>query len=167
MKLLGWSPTRIQELIRLATFWAIAVWQGGFVFYTGFVVKIGSWELKSPLQQGFITRRVTLELEKLGWIALVIWAIALWGTRFSRRSLRTTAIMLWLAIVALHLGLHFQWHAVDRLLDVTGRSVTDPAAFRTAHRIFLWAASLQWLLVVILSGVTLQAWQREREDPRR
>ena len=167
LTLLGWSPTRLRELIRLTTFWAIAVWQGGFVFYTGFVVKIGSWELKSALEQGFITRRVTLELETLGWIALVIWAISLWATRFSRRSLRTMAALLWLAIVALHVGLHFQWHAVDRLLDVASRSVTDPAAFRPAHRMFLWEASLQWLLVVILSGLTLQAWQHEREELRR
>jgi hypothetical protein len=49
---------------------------------------------------------VTLELEKLGWIALVIWAISLWATRFSGRSLRTMAASLWLAIVALHVGLH-------------------------------------------------------------
>jgi hypothetical protein len=41
--------------------------------------------------EGFITRLVTLKLETLGWIALVIWAISLWGTRFSRTSLRTTA----------------------------------------------------------------------------
>lgn len=69
---------------------------------------------------------MTLELEKLGWIALVIWAISLWATRFSRRSLRTMAALLWLAIVALHVGLHF-----------------------------------------ILSGLTLQAWQHEREELRR
>lgn len=69
---------------------------------------------------------MTLELEKLSWIALVIWAISLWAPRFSRRSLRTMAALLWLAIVALHVGLHF-----------------------------------------ILSGLTLQAWQHEREELRR
>lgn len=156
------TAATLPELIRLATFWAIAIWQGGFVFYTGFVVKIASWELQSPLTQGFITRLVTLKLETLGWIALIIWAIALWGTRFSRNSLRATAAVLWCAIVALHVGLHFQWHAIDRLLDVSSRSVMDPDAFRPAHRIFLWAASLQWLLVVILSGLTLHAWQHEK-----
>lgn len=162
--MLGWNPTRLRELMRLATFWAIAIWQGGFVFYSGFVVKIGAWELKSDLEQGFITRRVTLELEKLGWIALAIWAISLWGTRFSRRSSAIAAALLWCAILAFHVGLHFQWHAVDRLLDVTSRSLKDPDAFYDTHRVFLWAASLQWLLVVILSGVTLQAWQREKRE---
>lgn len=157
----GWNPTHLRELVRLATFWAIAVWQGGFVFYSGFVIKIGSRELNSDLEQGFITRRVTLELEKLGWIALVIWAVSLCGTRFSRRFPKMTAAVLWCAIFALHLGLHFQWHAVDLALDVSGRSLKDPAAFFVGHRIFLWAASLQLLLVVILSGVTLQAWLRE------
>lgn len=160
------TAASLPELIRLATFWAIAIWQGGFVFYTGFVVKIGSWELKSALTQGFITRLVTLKLENLGWIALVIWAISLWGTRFSRQSLRTTAAVLWCAILALHVGLHFQWHAIDRLLDVSSRSVMDPDAFRPAHRIFLWAASLQWLLVVILSSLTLHAWQHEKRVTR-
>lgn len=152
----------LTDLIRLATFWAVAIWQGGFVFYTGFVVKIGSWELKSSLTQGFITRLVTLKLETLGWIALVIWAISLWGTRFSRMSLRMTAAVLWCAILALHVALHFQWHAIDRLIDVASRSVKDPDAFRLAHRIFLWESSLQWLLVVILTGLTLHAWQHEK-----
>jgi hypothetical protein len=154
------NPTLLRDLVRLATFWAIAIWQGGFVFYSGFVLKIGSWELQSKLEQGFITRRVTLELEQLGWIALIVWAVSLWGTRFSRHSLKLTAVVLWCAILTLHLGLHFQWHAIDRVLDVSNRSLKDPDAFRTAHRIFVWAASLQWLLVVILSGLTLQAWQR-------
>ena len=149
-----------RDLVRLATFWAIAIWQGGFVFYSGFVLKIGSWELKSKLEQGFITRRVTLALEQLGWIALIVWAVSLWGTRFSRRSLKLTAVVLWCAILTLHLGLHFQWHAIDRVLDVSSRSLKDPVAFHMAHRIFVWAASLQWLLVVILSGLTLHAWQR-------
>jgi hypothetical protein len=158
----GWNARPLHELLRLATFWAIAIWQGGFVFYSGFVVKIGSWELNSDLQQGFITRRVTLELENLGWIALIIWALSLWGTHFSRQPLKITAAVLWCAILALHLGLHFQWHAVDHALDVTSRSLKDPQAFFVAHRIFVWSASLQWLLVVILSGVTLQAWQREK-----
>lgn len=157
----GWNPTYLRDLIRLATFWAIAVWQGGFVFYAAFVVKIGSRELHSDLAQGFITRRVTLELERLGWIALAIWAVALWGTRFSRPSLKMTAAILWCAILALHLGLHVQWHVVDRVLDVASRSIRDPGAFFVAHRIFVWAASLQLVLVVILSGLTLQAWLRE------
>jgi hypothetical protein len=160
----GWNPTLLRDAIRLATFWAVAIWQGGFVFYSGFVVKIGSWELKSDLQQGFITRRVTLELETLGWIALGVWAMSLWTTHFSRRPLRVAAAVLWCVVVAFHLGLHFQWHAVDRTLDVATRGIRDPAAFATAHRIFLWAASLQWLLVVILSGVTLQAWQLEKRE---
>lgn len=158
------TPTLLRDLVRLATFWAIAIWQGGFVFYSGFVLKIGSWELKSKLEQGFITRRVTLELEQLGWIALIVWAVSLWGTRFSRHSLKLTAVVLWCAILTLHLGLHFQWHAIDRVLDVSSRSLKDPDAFHTAHRIFVWAASLQWLLVVILSGLTLQAWQRGDES---
>lgn len=160
------TPASLPELIRLAAFWAIAIWQGGFVFYTGFVIKIASRELESDLAQGFITRLVTLKLEKLGWIALVIWAIALWGTRFSRLSLRTTAAVLWCAVLALHVGLHFQWQAIDRLLDVSGRAVDDPDAFRPAHRIFMWAASLQWLVVVVLSGVTLHAWQHEKRVRR-
>ena len=165
----AWNPTLLRDLVRLATFWALAIWQGGFVFYSGFVLKIGSREIKSDLEQGFITRRVTLELEQLGWIALIVWAVSLWGTRFPRRSLMLTAVVLWCAILALHLGLHFQWHAIDRVLDVSSRAVRDPAAFHTAHRVFVWAASLQWLLVVFLSGLTLQAWQRgdeHSEHPR-
>lgn len=163
--LLGRTRPRLRELIRLATFWAIAIWQGGFIFYAGFVLKIGARELASDLAQGFITRRVTLELENLGWIALIIWGIALWGTRFSRQSLKMTVAILWCAIVAIHLGLHFQWHAVDRALDVSAHAVRDADAFHIAHRIFMWAATLQLLLVVILSGVTLQAWQREHGEP--
>ena len=47
--------SRVQVMARFLSLCAFAFWQGGFVFYSGVVVPIGSDELGDTVQ-GFITR---------------------------------------------------------------------------------------------------------------
>src|SRR4249920_597526 len=51
---------------------ALMFWQGGFVFYAGVVVPIGTEVLGSPSEQARITRRVALYLNASGAVALVL-----------------------------------------------------------------------------------------------
>lgn len=53
--------------------WALMFWQGGFTFYGGVVVPVGSAVLGSDREQGFITRQVTNYLNLAGAVALAIW----------------------------------------------------------------------------------------------
>jgi len=150
--------------IRFAACWTLAAWQGGFFLYSAFVVKIGSRELGSDLEQGFITRRVTIVLENLGWLAIACGAAALLTTRFGTIAAKRTAWVMWGAILTAHAVLHHQWHAIDDMLDSTTHSIRDGDAFHVAHRVYVFTASIQFVLCLIVSGIVLDAWLRTAHD---
>ena len=54
-RLAGWA----RALRRFIVLVALCFWQGGFTFYAGVVVPVGTDVLGSSLKQGFVTRRVT------------------------------------------------------------------------------------------------------------
>ena len=154
------SDSFLSLLIRFTACWTLAAWQGGFFLYSAFVIKIGSRELGSDLEQGFITRSVTIVLENLGWLAIVCGAAAMLSTRFGTAAARRTAWAIWGAILAAHAVLHRQWYTIDNLLDFTARSIRDGDAFHVAHRVYAWTASIQFVLCLIISGMVLDAWFR-------
>lgn len=69
---------------RLLLLWALMFWQGGFMFYGGVVVPVGSRILGSDLEQGWITRSVTNYLNVAGAVALALWGSA--GSRGASSS---------------------------------------------------------------------------------
>src|ERR1700746_354095 len=70
----GRSIRRAMTVVRRwLLLWALMFWQGGFTFYGGVVVPVGSAVLGSEREQGFITRKVTNYLNLAGAVALAIW----------------------------------------------------------------------------------------------
>jgi hypothetical protein len=67
--------TRFAAVRRMLAIMLLALWWGGFSFYAGRVVFIGHEVLRSRIRQGFITERVTNELN---WLASVTLALAAW-----------------------------------------------------------------------------------------
>src|SRR5947209_17239059 len=59
---------------RLLLLWLLMFWLGGFTFYAGVVVPIGTEVLESSLAQGWITRRVTTWLNVAAAVTLAAWA---------------------------------------------------------------------------------------------
>ena len=57
----------IATVRRVVAILLLTLWWGGFSFYAGRVVFIGHQVLKSKIRQGFITERVTAELN---WLAV-------------------------------------------------------------------------------------------------
>lgn len=134
---------------RMLTLLLLALWWGGFSFYTTAVVHVGTQVLHSAIKQGFITQQVTHYLNGLGALALVA---GLWELRARRKTGqgRRGAEVAWLVAVLSLLGqvlVHFQMTA---LLDVPHRAVLDEVRFYQFHRLYLCLATMQWLGTTVL-----------------
>ncbi len=143
---------------RFLVLYALLFWQGGFLFYSSIVVPIGTDEL-GALQQGFITRRVTHNLNLVGTVALIVLASELLSPGHPLR--RLTRASLWFGMVLAQVGL-FHYHArLDTLLRPEEMTVIDPGAFRPAHRIYLWISTVQWGLALGFLLLTPGAWRAQ------
>lgn len=140
---------------------ALMFWQGGFMFYGGVVVPVGSEVLGSDTDQGWITRKVTDYLNAAGAVALAVWG---WDVAVARdpspwrRRLRG---LVW-TVLAAALGVLFWVHGrMDSLLDPEALRVLDRPHFRSLHRWYLGTSTLQSAASLLLLFWTLQAWRSE------
>lgn len=139
----------------------LILWQGGFLFYTAFVVPAGTEALGGPAAQGAITTRVTDVLNVLGVVGLLA---AAWELNYSRDlDPRRTAARWWcwgvaVACQAVLLLLH---RLLDAFMDPTRTFVVIVPPFYPVHRAYLWASTVQWLVGLPFAALTLVAWRAE------
>jgi hypothetical protein len=141
--------------------WALMFWQGGFTFYGGVVVPVGSDVLGSEREQGFITRKVTNYLNLAGGVALAIWGWDLSAMRGTSPVGRRLRWAIWAGLglsLALLLWLHPR---LDELLDPEGGLVLDRRRFRSLHERYLIVSTVQWAGCLLLTALTIRSW---RED---
>ncbi|HVX09659.1 MAG TPA: hypothetical protein VHC22_00520 [Pirellulales bacterium] len=133
----------------------MAFWQGGFSFYAAVVVPMGEQVLSSPIEQGFVTRRVTNYLNLAGAVALplLLWDVLASKQRMYRRLL---AWSLMSAILLLLIWLHPR---LDEFLDAESMSVLDHDRFYLAHQVYLIASAIQWGCALAFGWLSLQAWR--------
>ena len=137
------SAIGVSSIVRFAAICAFAFWQGGFVFYAGVVVPIGSDELGDTLQ-GFITRRVTQGLNIAGVVALII-LLADGLRNFQGLKTRGWFWAFWILMVLCQAWLIVQHPAMDRLLEPETVSILDRKRFRLQHQIYLWTSTVMWV----------------------
>lgn len=136
---------------------ALGFWQGGFAFYAAVVVPMGEQVLSSPIEQGFITRRVTNYLNLAGGVAL---ALLLWEI-FAEKNRHRWCSVGWpvmAAMFCIQVGLH-PW--LDRFLDTEAMYVLDQDKFYVAHQAYLIASTLQWFACLLFLFATLKTWRGE------
>src|SRR5262249_13685596 len=139
----------------------VMFWQGGFTFYAGVVVHVGSGVLGSHLEQGLITRSVTNYLNLAGLTALVAWAWDIANTSDLAERRRWLRWALW-ALLVLTLGVLAWLHLpLDELIDPDSPSILDRPRFRELHVWYLNISTLQWAASLILTVATLLAWRSE------
>lgn len=118
---------------------------GGFLFYAGVVVPIGS-RVVGVTTQGFVTQQVT---QVLNWsvLALVLALTAELVFPSRQRARRGTKLLLLLtvALAACCLGLMLLHARMDLMLNAEQLAVEAPKQFYSLHRIYLWISTLQWL----------------------
>jgi hypothetical protein len=141
--------------------WALMFWQGGFTFYGGVVVPVGSAVLGSEREQGFITRSVTNYLNLAGAVALAVWCWDIWAARGMSARGRRLRWAIWAGLVLSLVLLAWLHVRLDELLDPEGVLVLDRPRFRSLHRRYLMASTAQWAGCLLLSALTIQAWREE------
>jgi hypothetical protein len=147
-------------LLRLLVVQSLLLWQGGFLFYSAFVLHIGE-RLLGAGGQGIITVRVTDALNVVGVIGVAILALELSLTQDpnTRRTERrwwiwTVAFLCQFLLIFLHLVL-------DAFMDNERKRIIVRAAFYPVHQMYLWTSIVQWLACLLLTWWTLQAWKAE------
>ena len=126
-------------ILRFLAVQAFVLWQGGFLFYAGFVVPAGTRVLGSAEGQGRITARVTDSLNVCGAIAL-----ALMFTDMLRGRSRMRFV-LWFAMVVLQIGLFHLHLELDARMDADRTFVVNRDEFYGWHRLYLIASTVQWV----------------------
>jgi hypothetical protein len=145
--------------------WALMFWQGGFTFYGGVVVPVGSAVLGSEREQGFITRKVTNDLNLAGAVALVVWGWDLSAMRRSSPGGRRLRWAIWAGLV-IALALLFWLHPrLDELLVAEDATVLDRHRFRSLHERYLIVSTVQWAGCLLLTALTIQAWRHQEAIP--
>src|SRR5207249_2958155 len=84
-------------------------WLGGFTFYASIVVPIGTEVLRSPRRQGFITRKVTRDLNITAAVALAVLAVDAAVSGDPSRWRWWTRLALWLIMAGCQAAL-FRLH---------------------------------------------------------
>jgi hypothetical protein len=144
---------------------ALMFWQGGFVFYAGVVVPIGTDVLGSPSEQARITRRVALYLNASGAVALVFF---LWDCATVRvgHGVYWSRWLTWLIMFAALVALFAIYPRLDSLFLPDEVKVLSRPTFRFWHRTYLWISSVQWAAAVLFVALTIVDWRREdRANP--
>ena len=148
------------RILRFCLVLAFAVWQGGFIFYGGVVIPIGTRVLGSDLQQGFVTQSVSQVLNWIGVVCLLVWAayIAVDSKTLEPANNISTIqryirLLPWLAWIGLAIGmlalflLHF---LMDLQLDSNAQMVRDIQNFKQLHRLYLGVSTSQWIVATAL-----------------
>mgnify|MGYP001027684021 CR=1 FL=1 len=148
----------VSVIRRMILLLSLMFWQGGFMFYGGVVVPIGTKILGSGTEQGFITQPVTNYLNLAGAVCLILWLEHLWHER--RQGVSGIEWLTWgfatLTLAGLA-GIHLR---MDRLLNVESTSVLDHAAFGGYHKMYIGTSTLQWLASVLMLFLAILRWSR-------
>ncbi len=145
--------------------WALMFWQGGFTFYGGVVVPVGSDVLGSEREQGFITRKVTNYLNLAGAIALAIWGWDISAMRGLSPGGRRLRWAIWAGLVLSLAVLVWLHPRLDELLNPEDVMVLDRHRFRSLHERYLMVSTVQWVGCLLLTALTIRAWRDEDVSP--
>ena len=141
--------------------WAILFWQGGFTFYGGVVVPVGSAVLGSEREQGFITRKVTNDLNLAGAVALGVWCWDLSAGRGTSPGGRRLRWAIWAGLVLMLAVLAWLHLRLDELMDPEAAMILDRPRFRSLHGRYLVVSTVQWAGCLWLSALMIRAWRDE------
>lgn len=138
------SMTIWTAVLRLLFVLALAIYLGGFTFYSAVVIPILHDRLESSLETGLVTQRVTDVLNLLGEVTLSLgWCIygfnVVCGFRCDRPSqLKIGLLPLLLSSVCLVVLLILH-RVLDRKLETS-----TFIGFYAYHRAYLWTSTIQW-----------------------
>lgn len=142
------NPTWCRTAIDYLAICAWAFWMGGFSFYFGVVIRIGSGVVGDS-SQGFVTQGTTWWLNIAAVVALALLFASVWMSR-NRYALGTWCVMVVCQVVL------FVLHAcLDALIDTTSQTILEREPFEIIHEWYEFTSAIQWLFAMILVGLWL------------
>lgn len=152
------------SLRRFLVLQSLLLWQGGFLFYSAFVVSAGTEVLGSAAAQGAITVRATDALNACGVVGLAFACWELGRTRDPDRRRTAARWWCWSVAAVCQLALVVLHEILDSMMDPGRTHVVAGRTFRPFHRAYLWASTVQWLACLALAWWTLRAWAAEDDS---
>jgi hypothetical protein len=149
--------------LRYLSIIALAFWMGGFTFYAGVVIHVGHHVFGSAREVGFLTKEVTLWLNRSGVIALAILSVNLFALRKARRVTFVGAAATLLIMIAIQAALFQRHDGLDELLNVSQQSISNRAVFRHRHNIYMTLSTIQWAAALLHLWAVLAAWSSRGE----
>ncbi len=144
-------------VLRLLGLVAMAIWFGGFTFYSAVVVAVLHDALGS-VAGGQITQRVTVTLNTIGLVAVALWWLLVVAEPQERKGVRGKARLGLLVATTVLLAFLIVLHGeLDRRLDA-GHLL----GFYPLHRVYLVASTAQWFANLGLLALLLGP----RREPR-
>lgn len=125
-----------------------AFWIGGFSFYFGVVIRVGS-EVVGDSSQGFVTQGATWWLNIIAIVTLFLLLVSLW---FQRNRL---AFGVWLVLVACQAILFLLHAQLNAILDTPSQTIRQREAFDVIHEWYEFTSAIQWLFAMIFLGCHL------------
>jgi hypothetical protein len=122
----------MRSALRILAGLAMALWAGGFVFYSAFVLPVVKREAG---ETGFITRHVAVSLNHVGAAAA---GLALAATMFAPEAKGERVRRVALAGFALSLGALYWMHGI-----VAAQVDAGSGEFYGWHRVYLWTSTAQ------------------------
>ena len=143
----------IRDAWRVALLAGLSLWLGGLTFYALIVVPTGT-SLWGSVQQGFLTQRVTAELNMISSVVLILLLINAVIAR--RRSLWLT----WIGLTLAQLLLIVQHGRLSAALDPVTQMIIGEG-FYDQHRVYLLVTAGQWVLGWSHFWCVIRNWRRE------
>lgn len=140
----------VRDAWRFVLLAGTSLWLGGLTFYALFVVPIGT-SLSGSVQQGFLTQRVTAELNMISSVVLILLLIN--AVTAHRRSLWLT----WIGLTLAQLLLIVQHGRLSAALDPVTQTIIYEG-FYDQHRLYLWVTAGQWVLGWSHVWCTVRNW---------
>lgn len=127
---------------------AWAFWMGGFSFYFGVVIRVGS-DVVGDSSQGFVTQGATWWLNIAAVVALALLFASAWI------ACNWYALGTW-CVMALCQAILFVLHArLDALLNTPSQTILQHEAFASLHEAYEFTSAIQWLFAMIFIGLWL------------
>ncbi len=149
-------------LFRFVLLCAMGLWIGGLTFYATRVIKAAHQVVGNHTRVGFVTQRVTGDLNLLGAGALAFMAANGWASaRAAGTKMRALLALSWITAAAAHAGVFILHARLDGMLDAASRQVREGAAFHGPHETYLIATAVEWGAALVYLLAALAAWNRQ------
>lgn len=133
---------------------SLAIWVGGFTFYSAVVIPV-LHDVLGSLDTGYVTQRVTDFLNVAGVVAVLFWWAAVWvewpigsvRVRRLRLGLLAGTTLLLAVLIVLH-------RVMDARLEAGSLR-----GFYPLHRAYLAASTAQWFMNLGLLAGSLVLWR--------